>query len=143
MCLFTSTATPTVRHSVIDPPPHRSAYSAHPPPGVVRLPRGSTHSYREYRTSNTSLREREPVRLVEYETHGHHGRSSREHHHHHGRSSRELEYYEARPRSSRRSMDAVRNVVGVVGDERVVRGSRGAEVVDMRRSVSRVRERDY
>lgn len=60
MCLFTTTNDPSIHHGVTDPPPHRSRYSAHPPPGVVRLPRGSSHSYREYdtyRRSSHSLRE--------------------------------------------------------------------------------------
>ncbi|PVH94240.1 hypothetical protein DM02DRAFT_477493, partial [Periconia macrospinosa] len=47
--------------SVFDPPPHRSSFSAHPPPGVVRLPRGSTHSYRR---SSTSFHD--SPRVVEY-----------------------------------------------------------------------------
>ena len=45
MCLFTSTPTVDRRRNVVDPPPHRSRFSAHPPPGVVRLPRGSTSSH--------------------------------------------------------------------------------------------------
>ncbi|OCK94280.1 uncharacterized protein K441DRAFT_660090 [Cenococcum geophilum 1.58] len=60
MCLFTTTNDPSIHHGVTDPPPHHSRYSTHPPPGVVRLPRGSSHSYREYdtyRRSSHSLRE--------------------------------------------------------------------------------------
>ncbi|OCK79947.1 hypothetical protein K432DRAFT_382641 [Lepidopterella palustris CBS 459.81] len=67
MCFFTTTPTYSVHHGVTDPPLHRSRYSAHPPPGVVRLPRGSSHSYREYNRyrSNSHLLH-EPPRL-EYE----------------------------------------------------------------------------
>lgn len=98
MCLFTTTPTVDRSHGVLDPPPHRSRYSAHPPPGIVRLPRGSTTSYREYRRSSTSLRD-EP-RVVEY------------------RRPAEIEYYE--PRSSRRSVDLreVRGSRGSVLEER-------------------------
>jgi hypothetical protein len=66
MCFFTTTETRDIRHGVTDPPRHRSRYSAHPPPGVVRLPRGSTTSYRKYdrEYDHRSSREiREPARI--------------------------------------------------------------------------------
>ncbi|KAF2240691.1 hypothetical protein BU26DRAFT_525910 [Trematosphaeria pertusa] len=110
MCLVTTK--PTYRHEpgVLDPPPHRSRFSAHPPPGVVRLPRGSTHSYR--RSSTTSFSDSAP-RVVEY-------RRER---------PREIEWVEE-PRRSRS-----RSVLRDGG----ARGSRGSFVEDRRRSVSRVR----
>ncbi|KAF2876622.1 hypothetical protein BDV95DRAFT_561217 [Massariosphaeria phaeospora] len=116
MCLFSTTPTRSHTHSVVDPPPHRSNFSAHPHnPSVVRLPRGSTHSYRQYRTSTGSLSE--APRAVEYH------RSSR---------PREIEYVEEQPR---RSVSRRRSVVRDVE----VRGSRGSFVDERKRSVSRVR----
>ncbi|KAF2687726.1 hypothetical protein K458DRAFT_169350 [Lentithecium fluviatile CBS 122367] len=114
MCLLTTKPTPTYRGSIVDPPPHRSRFSAHPPPGVVRLPRGSTHSYRR---SSTEYRRSEP-RVIEYVEEPR--RRSRS-------VVRNVEYVEE-PR--RRSKSVVRDVE--------VRGSRGS-FVEGRRSVSRVR----
>ncbi|KAF2640010.1 hypothetical protein P280DRAFT_469739 [Massarina eburnea CBS 473.64] len=85
MCLVTSKPTRTYRGSVLDPPAHRSSFSAHPPAGVVRLPRGSTHSYRhssEYRTSQPRVieyveeprrRSRSVARERDYEVRGSRG----------------------------------------------------------------------
>ncbi|KAF2730758.1 hypothetical protein EJ04DRAFT_444380 [Polyplosphaeria fusca] len=84
MCLFTTRDTISVRErGVVDPPPHRSRYSAHPPPGTVRIPRNSSYSYRrshEYVDGD---------RVIEH-------RRSR---------PAEIEYVERSPRASRRSVD--------------------------------------
>ncbi|KAF2007668.1 hypothetical protein P154DRAFT_528359 [Amniculicola lignicola CBS 123094] len=111
MCLFTSTPTIDRHRGVLDPPPHRSRYSAHGPPGTVRLPRGSTTSYhreREYRTSGGFRRsgdlivgERDSVEYVDRV-----------------RRPREIEYYEGRrsggfvEERERRSVDVGRVVEG-------------------------------
>ncbi|KAF2807696.1 uncharacterized protein BDZ99DRAFT_62931 [Mytilinidion resinicola] len=69
MCFFTTTETREVRHGVTDPPRHRSRYSAHPPPGVVRVPVEYRRSreYDTYRTSVDRVAYREPPR-IEYAT---------------------------------------------------------------------------
>jgi len=125
MCLLTTKPTPTHHNSIIDPPPHRSRFSAHPPPGVVRMPRNSTHSYR--RSSTTSFADGGAYRRSE---------------------PRVIEYVEE-PR--RRSRSVVRNVRDVEYVEEPRRRSRsravevrgGREVVEARRSVSRVRDVRY
>ncbi|CAI6335011.1 unnamed protein product [Periconia digitata] len=112
MCLISTTPTRGHRGSVLDPPPYRSSFSAHPPPGKVRLPRGSTHSYR--RSSTTSFHD-DGHRVIEYR------RSE----------PRAIEYDDHHAR--RRSRSVVRE------RDFEPRGSRGSFVEERRRSVSRVR----
>ena len=123
MCLISTKPTPTYHNSVIDPPPHRSRFSAHPHnPNVVRMPRNSTHSYR--RSSTTSFND--SGRVVEYR------RSE----------PRVIEYVEE-PASRRRSRSVVRNVEYVEEPRRrSVSRARGGEF-EGRRSVSRVRDVRY
>ncbi|KAF2008526.1 hypothetical protein BU24DRAFT_415880 [Aaosphaeria arxii CBS 175.79] len=124
MCLFTTT--PRHHHDYVvrpinrSPPRHVSHYSAHPPAGTVRLPRGSTTSYREYtRRSSASL---DDPHVVEY-------RRSR------SRSRpREIAYYDDGARTSRRSVSVVRE--RDFRDSRGSFGGRGEEFESRRRSVS-------
>lgn len=111
MCLISTKPTRSARNAVLDPPPHRSSYSAHPhAPNVVRLPRGSTTSY--HRRSSTSFAERDSYRASE---------------------PRAIAYAEG-DRSRRRSVSRVRE-----GEYGGGGGGRGSFVEERRRSVSRVR----
>ncbi|KAF2653429.1 hypothetical protein K491DRAFT_694719 [Lophiostoma macrostomum CBS 122681] len=113
MCLVT---TKPSRRSLDNPPRHSSRYSAHPPAGVVRLPRNSTHSYRESREYVRDDYRRSEPRVVEYR------RSSRP----------EIEYHEP-GRTTRRS-------VSVVRERDVGRASRGSFVDERRASSVRFRD---